>query len=287
MLLALSRHDFFIGGKLAASASVDAAFSFMAFVFQTEITGLRELEDDIRRFADLTGQKLGRVSRQEAREVFRIIYRRTPPKNQQQGENAVAGDFRRVFKVVSAGLFDEIQEATGGDSQAYQILRRKDGTPYIIDWRHMPRDVTDMAHFHQRKRISRGRVQHAGSLGSQTVDIGRWKEDSRMVVPRSWFQQYLGEVKSRVGLGKSGWIPAMDALGLPVDGYANRHGGGNGTVDNKLNDQTNPTFTATNDVDYIASDSRIVESAVRSRRGYLESQIEKMLVENSRKTGLD
>lgn len=254
-------------------------------IFQSEVTGAEDFAATVERFAELSGQKLPRVIRQEAREVFRIISRYTPPKNYEQGANAVARDLGRVFSPVEAGFWGFIYDQTGGAKQARLVLRRKDGTPWMIDWDHIG-TFGDMARFHQGKRISRGRVQYATSLGSRTRDIGRWKEDSRMVVTHSDFAKYLNVVKRRVGIGKAGWTPALKALGIPVEGYVTRHGQKYGTVKDRLGNRSSPTFEATNEVGYIARQPQIVDNALRTRGRWLQGQIEGMLAETARETAL-
>lgn len=258
-----------------------------AFIqFQIRIEEYDQFESAVNRYVSLTGESLKRVVRRESRGIIQTVYRFTAPWNQAQGENAVSRDMMRVFSPVTDAFFEEIEAITGGARQARVVLRRKDGTPYLVDWDYISANPAAMAAFHQGKRISRGRVQHAASLGSRTRDIGRWKEDSRMVVPHSAFARYLEIVKARVGAGKSGWLPAMNTLGIPADRFVTRHGSGNGKVMNNLHSDTDPHIIATNNVPYVARNARITDNAVRSRRKFLEAEIDKMLSRNAQIAGL-
>lgn len=254
--------------------------------FRVEVAEYRQLEAAVHQFVKVSGQSLKRVTRREARGIMQTVYRYTSPDNQSQGENAVARDLMRVFKPISEALFQTVEDFTGGAAQARMIMRKKDGTSYLVDWDYMSSNPAEMAKFHQSKRISRGRVQHAGSLGSQTRDIGRWKEDHRMVVPHGVFENYLDAVQGRVGIGKSGWLPALNSLGISADSFVTRHGAGNGSVVNRLNNDEAPYFRATNNVDYVAENTRLIDNAVRSRRVFLEAEIEKALQINARASGL-
>jgi hypothetical protein len=126
----------------------------------------------------------------------------TSPATRQMGEKAIFKDLRRAFDVLRGDRI--IGPARNLPEKV--VLRTKAGKTILVDRAVLAQSQSQMFAHHQSRRLpSNGRTSMAG-FRHQTK--GRWKSRELLVVPQSWWNSYLREVKGKVGLAKSAFVTA-------------------------------------------------------------------------------
>ena len=195
------------------------------------------------------------------------------------GENAIWGDMRNIFEVRSRGYLEFLHDTTGTLTNVRRTLRRKDGTPYLVDVDEINYTSTRRAlNFHESKRNSRGRTP--SYLGDNK--IGRWRRRDSMWITQEIWDEVYAMLKLRVGWSKAQLAQDAVALGRPRPGrWVARHMRmGSYTM------TTNPAvvnFTATGPgLDVPARRAREVE---RFRLTAMRLKLENMVKRNARGAG--
>lgn len=189
----------------------------------------------LQRTAQYSKRDAPTLLREQARGFIRRVVDLTPPGNgkadaaaRKRGEAAVSVDLRRIFKPKDRGWLEYIEQVVGGTKFAGQTLRKKDGTPYLIDYDVILWGRDSMVGWHEARRRQDGRVRTAerdqlnGRKKSDTADIA--------YVPKENFAWFERRVKARVGVLASGWNDAAEALGAKLPQWVKRHGTGRGDV---------------------------------------------------------
>ena len=145
----------------------------------------------------------------------------TQKQNRQAGENAILGDMRNIFEVRDRGYLEFLHQTTGTLTNVRRTLRKKDGTPYLVDVDEINYTSTRRAlNFHESKRNSRGRTPEY--RGDNT--IGRWQPRDAMWITREIWNEVYSMLKLRVGWSKAQLAEAAVALGRPRPGkWVSRH----------------------------------------------------------------
>jgi hypothetical protein len=109
-----------------------------------------------------------------------------------------------------------------------RLFVTKSGDVYGTDREFFQPDATEdqMHEHHQKQRSARtGRVT---SAGARSLDVGRWKFVSKMIVERNTLDRYVYSVFERVLWAKSGWVYAWQkfqvALGRTTGGGFTKSG---------------------------------------------------------------
>jgi hypothetical protein len=145
----------------------------------------------------------------------------TEKQNRQAGENAIWGDMRNIFEVRSRGYLEFLHDTTGTLTNVRRTLRRKDGTPYLVDVDEINYTSTRRAlNFHESKRNSRGRTpSYSGDNG-----IGRWRRRDSMWITQEIWDEVYAMLKLRIGWSKAQLAEVAVSLGRPRPGkWVSRH----------------------------------------------------------------
>lgn len=163
-----------------------------------------------------------------------------------------------VYEATAPGRMEAGRGAVARDLRAIFSLRRQGVSTEAM-----------IAAFHRMQRGRDGRVTPL-------------PEARKLAVQPTAFTAYLRTVQRRVGLQKSGWAPAMRALGITIETAVVAHGGGRGSFR-----ATPLQMEAENRGIY---DPRQIEplaaKIIESRRSRLERELARMLDAAIRKEGL-
>jgi hypothetical protein len=199
----------------------------------------------------------------ESRKLTKQIMGFTPPKNLAQGRVAVARDIHRAETPFSTegypsrlkARLDKLAAAGDiiGINAILKNLRSKAG-----NWR-----VANFSkELHQNARGSRGRVHTAKKL---------------FVLQVRELAKYVAEIQKRVGLRKSGWLPALIALGGKAPSWVARHvGNAPGRASVQLTG-TSPGITMSSHAAGVGDDRRLIQSAVNVRAKAMASRARMLL----------
>lgn len=205
------------------------------------------------------------------RRQFRILIQRimawTPPHNGKRGSNmddalkhgeaAILRDLKRVAVVLE-------------DDRAFYALAggRSDGTHFDLNLKtgkvsSLQIDSTGdiLVEQHRRLRNRRGTINH----GQKPIVVTR----------KAGLEHAAKRPLSRVGLAKSGWVPAFARLGGMSPAWIARHGGSQGAYLERL-DEFTVEVRATNWASSIGSLApRIVNSSLRAQANAMIRELEK------------
>ncbi|MHA3773667.1 hypothetical protein ACXR0O_19195 [Verrucomicrobiota bacterium sgz303538] len=219
----------------------------------------------------------------------------TPPsqgkansQSKKRGEDAVTADLRRIMTPKPRSYLEYVQKIAGTDRVAAQVLRRKDGTPYLIDYDVIlwSRDALTAWH-EKRRRKSDGRVRRT----NRDVTTGRKKTDGADMafVPDSNFKWFLKRVKERVGLLAGGFNAAVAALGVRgVPQWIKRHGTGRGDVEIETAGKA-MKITITNDVRFgntVRGFPGRIQRALNDQARAMERRVAEYLAKIGRNSGI-
>jgi hypothetical protein len=216
------------------------------------------------------------VIRTQMRLLLQQSIKFTPPNTLAQGRKAVARDIQRAVQIPTPdglskwifGLRDEnlrnqlVAAMRAGDRQKFDTLFR------IATAGHVEVVGFD-PHLHQSARNRRGRVTR------------RWNRVSIQV--RQW-NAYIKKVQARVGLMRSGWLPALRAVGGTAAAWIARHSTNPGNYQNNLSSR-NPSFTATNIARGIGNYAHHYRNALRARLKAIEADLKHRLRKNAQQCG--
>lgn len=219
-----------------------------------------------RYLAHFPGQRAKYLT-QQFRLLLKDVIRLTPPKNYTQGRKRVAADIRKIarpFKtdiIRSKRLREIIAE---GDIPAFNSFARSARKP----WRGI--SAAQIPALHSRARDRRGRVRL--SKPRDYFVLGR-SEDRE-------FNRYVRSQQSHVGIARSGWAPAYQAVGGKAPSWVARHGSRHGSATKRLNHPHSPSLIARNAAPWASrrkEGHRIVMAAFRSRDRAIARNLEHML----------
>ncbi len=262
---------------------------------KVDISGLNKA---IRELAAITDKTLDTILQEQAKLAIKDAISLTPPfhkfgsatsrKHLKAGENAIERDLNNVFSTASEGFINSSIAANGGSRRfIVREFKTKKGDTFLQDWADSSTSMSDMEPFHKSRLRSgnssggkggrnRGRVKGGGKYSK---DIGRWKEQVRMVVPYANLDRYKKQIKSRVGYLKDGWSTASYKLGLKVQRWISRHDAP-GSYKQKLGKKVQEKFIQfSNNVSYINStgmSARILKQVYSNRQTRMESQTKRI-----------
>lgn len=198
----------------------------------------------------------------------------TPPKNQGQGNAAIARDLTRIYRPLDQSTFQ--------DKRLKKIIRTDNRTGWIAASRGMGDShglsntiaISFTPQRHTQNRISRGR---AGGLANGK----RGAKDNLGVVTLGAegrkARAYMKLVMKRVGWAKAGWNTGLIALGGKVkQGWIARHGSGNGGFEDGRGARE-PYIRVSNRTDWGGMDGeRILRKAIEYRINQMIRYSERM-----------
>lgn len=210
----------------------------------------------------------------EARKFLQTVINVTPPRSQAQGEAAVQSDVKAIFFPARFEFLDHIQHAFG-DGVVRQWLTNANDEKYLLDWQNVKISPNGegMSEYHELQRNPEtGRVLKHGDKENRAQ--GLWMARDAMAVSYDAFKFFLLKEKSRVGMEKSGWAPAYEAVGGKLPEWIERHEGRNlGGVENNLNRVGSPMIRVFNHAPGITAQFRILRAAFKTRRSAIEKRI--------------
>lgn len=254
----------------------------------------RGLNKAIRELAAVTDKTLDETLKQQAKLAVKDAISLTPPfqkfgsatsrKHLKAGESAIERDLNNVFTPSNESFIEAAIAANKGSRRFItRKHRKKDGTVFLTDWAIASTSIGEMEPFH-KSRLRSGNSGGRGSGrikggGKGTKDIGRWKEQHRMVVPYENLKKYAKQVKDRVGFAKDGWSTAAYKLGLKVQRWIARHDAPGG-YQAKLGKNVREKFIQfSNAVSYIKDtglEARILKQIYANRQKRMESQVKRI-----------
>ena len=222
---------------------------------------------------------LGVDQRTFLRDQFRLLLDQigkfTPPNFLAQGRKRVKADIAKIAQPFDDAKFHSKRLAEiirTGDHRAFAAfaIRAKKDWP-LVRTSHLPS-------LHAAARDNRGRVRR--SVKPPFI-IGR--------ADATAFRRYVAAKQSKVGLARSGWAPALLAVGGTVPDWVARHGLAHGAVEDRTSDPTNPTLTARNRTPWASrrdEGERILANALASRRRAMETNLRALVRAAAQKSGL-
>ena len=254
----------------------------------------RGLNKAIRELAAVTDKTLDETLKQQAKLAVKDAISLTPPfqkfgsatsrKHLKAGESAIERDLNNVFPPSNESFIEAAIAANKGSRRFItRKHRKKDGTVFLTDWAIASTSIGEMEPFH-KSRLRSGNSGGRGSGrikggGKGTKDIGRWKEQHRMVVPYQNLKKYAKQVKDRVGFAKDGWSTAAYKLGLKMQRWIARHDAPGG-YQAKLGKNVREKFIQfSNAVSYIKDtglEARILKQIYANRQKRMESQVKRI-----------
>ena len=269
------------------------------------------LTNQLNKLARVMGQTITEVVKGQARLVARDCIKRTPPftgkpykpntesfaSQFKAGEKAIRQDILRVFRPANSfwsltldrsGNKGDIAKAAAkaaraGDLEAFKRLKIK--SPALQKIKAIQRSATLAAYDETRSR-SKGRPspRFPGILIHKgTVPAWEQRDGKKGVTSYGGIAAIYKAKVAMIGLGKAGWLKALEGLGGTSKMSArwiNRHSGkasGSGILKWSGKDTTKPSVTAGNAVPHVqqaGQERRIIENALRDRMRNLPKQIE-------------
>lgn len=220
------------------------------------------------RYATLiqNGQPKAEIVRNQMKFAVKALIDLTPFESLAQGRAVVRRDLLRAMSPYGGedGRFSRITD-DGLRARLQGYLRAGDYTKIKEVWAKIGSKSTwRMEDFsealHHGVQDSRGRV-----LRSQKIlvpQVGAWNE-------------YLEQLRQRVGRARGGWAPAAEAFGLNLPNWITRHSGG-GSV-SALIEPGSVTFTMINRAVFIPRYKETVELALRGREKAMATDLRRWL----------
>jgi hypothetical protein len=181
----------------------------------------RDVMRKLNKLEQMTGKPLEKLVTQSVRRVCVNLSRATAPFGfsdgaKKSGEGAIKWDYGVSTLARERGYLEMVAD-TFGTKQINQILTRKDGTQYVIDWQEITFSASQVASHHKSRRNKKsGRVGGGLSVqGDQTKDIGRWRNDVKMVTTHEIKEKAMQKALKRVGLAKHAYAQAAKMVGGP------------------------------------------------------------------------
>lgn len=221
------------------------------------------LAANLKDLARLTGSSGADVLKSEAAKFVRQAVRFTPPKTLAQGRKAIARDIDRAVTTIDPAKARSERMRKVVEAQDYAamlaILQKSNkGKAWRVE-KFSPS-------LHRSVRDRRGRVRRQQKV--LTPDIQQVKK-------------YVAATQKQAGYARSGWVPAMRSLNLPVASWMGRHSTGKaGAVENNLT-AANPSITMHHHSSKIPGYARIVDSALKSRAQAVNTLIMRVLERQS------
>jgi hypothetical protein len=227
-------------------------------------TSFHRLEYQLARLALAAKVDLGLVIKEEAKYAIQTIVKFTPPKNKQQGVNAVRGDMNKVAQpLVYSNL--EAKATKGGfyksmakyvRNREVEKLRALFRNPKLSGYYggKLLADIDELKTEHRLRQNNRGRVTGKATAFAFGAD----------------FKTYLKQVEDRVGWTVSGWNSSAKVAGARYKKFSDKlkpQGGVNGRlfgyVSSNFGEKPFIKATATNVK--IPNYQRMVDGAINSR----------------------
>ncbi len=196
-----------------------------------------DFKHSLQRFALYSKKDGATVLCDATRSFLRRAIALTPPSNgksdsesRKRGEMAIDRDLQSVFVAKPRSELETLIDIFGKE-HVRRALTKKDGTVWLVDYDIIELNESAMEPFHKAKRLAEGhgRVSQAGR---RSQDIGRWKADNYMWVPKENLESYKRKLYKRVGALAAGWNPAAlsPKIGLRVPAWIRRHGDKYGAI---------------------------------------------------------
>lgn len=195
----------------------------------------------------------------EARKFAIQCMRFTPPKSLEQGRKAVNRDILRAMTPLDIETIKNKRLRSilaSRDNEAFRSFQAKSKT--FKRWRVEPFDPDRL---HKRVRDRRGRVQ---------------REKKVFVLERNEVARYIAAKQRQVGYMRSGWAPAILALGGRLPAWVARHRHNPGFVVSALHGAS-PSVTIGNVANGIGRIRHIAESALRARERAIRRRVKLVL----------
>lgn len=123
-------------------------------------------------------------------------------------------------------------------------------------------------------------LDYKGTFGQKQGRLKKEEYPRKLVFDGSAIVRLVNELRDRVGLAKSGWMKAANALGVQrIPSWITRHNGSGSFVDDSANTDA-PVITMFNNVRYIQylnKYNRLLNRALRNRRRAMEISTEKAI----------
>ena len=226
-------------------------------------TSFHRLEYQLARLALAAKVDLGLVIKEEARYAIQTIVKFTPPKNKQQGVNAVRADFSRLAQpLVYSDL--EAKATKGGfyKSMARYVRNRK-----VEKMRALLRNPNLTGYYGMKL------LENQDALRKEHKDRGnnrgRITGKATALAFGSDFKKYRNEVENRVGWTVAGWNASAKITGARYKKFSDKlkPQAGNGKLFGLVNSNFGPQpfikATATNVK--IPNYQRMIDGAINSR----------------------
>lgn len=131
------------------------------------------------------------------------------------GKSAVASDLNKIFEDDRDTVSDIAMNISGR-----HLIKTSTGATYVVPPEHykISMSASEMKAIHKSRRNKKGRTREL-----QPGKLGGFTTLNKYYVGKRTYQQYVNQVKSRVGLSKAGWVTALQQLeaktgGKPVSG---------------------------------------------------------------------
>ena len=191
----------------------------------------------LNRLEALTKKPMETLVRHSARRVCVNLSRTIAPfgfdeSAKTMGERAVIGDYGLSTIVRNKDYLQTVIDITGSTRNINQVLRTKNGVPYLVDWQEIsftPSRITK--HHNSRRSKVTGRIGGGGSArGSEDKQIGRWRANNQIVTDRETKAKGMQKALKRVGLAKHAYALAAKSLGgtRGIPGWVKKSRGKNG-----------------------------------------------------------
>jgi len=243
----------------------------------------------------------GKVLKQEAKMLMREIIARTPPQGgtsrvsqfttidvnaRRQGELAIARDLKSIFEVIPDGLHSKVLRENPSGVREMKVWLSGSKTKFVVDRDYFATSLDQMHRFHQSKR-SKATGRTPRNKTHRYQELGRNAARDKMIVSKSMYEAYRGNVWKYVGKQKGGWGVGAQLLGIRLPGWIMRHANGvNGYVLSNLDDKTSPSITIGNRTPGVIHNcERIVNYALLNRARFMERNLRRLIKYGPGKNG--
>ena len=203
--------------------------------------------------------------------------RESPSAARKMGEESVKDDLHRIFRPKDPSYLEYLERIAGTDKVISNVLRRKDGTPYLIDFDVILFGRDSLVPFHEAHRSkTTGRVFKSNrdvTTGRRSIDQGR---GDIAFVPEDNYAWFERRAIARVGVLASGWNKAALLLNAKVPPWIARHGLGRGDISIDIGSSGVMRVTVSNDVkfaDGVKGLSRNIQRALNDQAEAMEKRV--------------
>ncbi|HEY3898923.1 MAG TPA: hypothetical protein VGM54_09940 [Chthoniobacter sp.] len=206
-----------------------------------------------------------------------------------RGEDAIRDDLHRIFKPKDRSYLEYLERIAGTNQVVSNVLRKKDGTPYLIDFDVILQGRDSLVPFHlaHRSQVTGHvfQVNRDVTTGRRKIDQGR---GDIAFVPRENYAWFERRVLARVGLLAGGWNRSAKRLGARVPAWIARHGEDRGAVTVTAGSEGVMRVTMENDVRFasqVAGLQSRIQQAVDWQARAMERRLEYFKEHAGRRAG--